>query len=202
MKIYETATAPNARRVRMFLAEKGIDMEYVQLDIAGGENLNQEMRSKNVTTKIPFLELDDGTHLGETMAICRYFEETHPETPLLGTDPMQKAVVEMWQRRAELYFMNMVGMCFQHTTGYFKDRMTPVAAWGEEAGKNAVAFLDILEDHLADNQYLAGDYFSAADITLLCALDFARVIKIKLQDKHVNLQRWYEQVSQRDSAKA
>jgi glutathione S-transferase len=202
MKIYEASTAPNARRVRMFLAEKGIDMEYVQLDIGGGENLNAEMREKNVTTKIPFLELDDGTHLGETMAICRYFEELHPETPLLGTNPLQKAQIEMWQRRAEFYFLVPVGMCFQHTTGYFKDRMNPIAAWGEESGKNAVAFLDVLDAQLADNTYLAGEEFSVADITLLCTLDFARVMKIKLQDKHTNLQRWYELVSNRDSAKA
>jgi glutathione S-transferase len=202
MKIYEASTAPNARRVRMFLAEKGIDMEYVQLDIGGGENLNAEMREKNVTTKIPFLELDDGTHLGETMAICRYFEELHPETPLLGTNALQKAQIEMWQRRAEFYFLVPVGMCFQHTTGYFKDRMNPIAAWGEESGKNAVAFLDVLDAQLADNTYLAGEEFSVADITLLCTLDFARVMKIKLQDKHTNLQRWYELVSNRDSAKA
>ena len=202
MKIYEARTAPNPRRVRMFLAEKGIDMEYVQLDLAGGDNLAETMRSKNVTTKIPFLELNDGTCIGESMAICRYFEETHPDTPLLGTTPLQKAQVEMWQRRVEFYFFLAVGMCFQHTTGYFKDRMTPVPAWGEESGKNAVAFLDTLEQHLAQNAYLCGDYFSAADITLLCALDFARVVKIKLQDQHANLKRWYELVSSRESAKA
>lgn len=202
MKIYETSAAPNARRVRMFLAEKGIDMDYVQLDIAGGENLNAEMREKNVTTKIPFLALDDGTYLGETMAICRYFEELHPQTPLLGTNPLQKAQIEMWQRRAELYFLLPIGMCFQHTTGYFKDRMNPIPAWGEESGKNAVAFLDVLDAQLANNSYLAGEAFSVADITLLCTLDFARVIKIKLQDKHANLLRWYEQVSSRDSAQA
>lgn len=202
MKIYETQTAPNPRRVRIFLAEKGIEMEFVQLDLAGGDNLSEAMRAKNVTTKVPFLELDDGTHIGESMAICRYFEEIHPKTPLLGTNPLQKAQVEMWQRRVEFYFFLPIGMCFQHTTGYFKDRMNPIPAWGEEAGKNAVEFLDVLEKHLGNNTYLCGDYFSAADITLLCAVDFARVIKIKLQDQHSNLKRWYELVSSRDSAKA
>lgn len=202
MKIYETSTAPNPRRVRIFLAEKGIDMEYVQLDIVNGENLNPEMRSKNATTKIPFLELDDGTCIGETIAICRYFEETHPEPALMGSTALEKAQIEMWQRRAELNFMNMVGMCFQHTTGYFKDRMTPVAEWGVEAGKNAVEFMDLAEQQLAENTYLAGETFSVADITLLCALDFARVVKIKPSDKHTNIQRWYELVSSRPSAKA
>lgn len=202
MKIYQTHTAPNPRRVRMFLAEKGISMEYVELDLAGGENLTAAMREKNVTTKVPFLELDDGTYIGESMAICRYFEETNPEPALLGTTPLQKAQVEMWQRRVEFHFLLPVGMCFQHSTGYFKDRMTPIPAWGEESGKNAVAFLEVLEQHLTDNTYLCGEYFSAADITLLCSIDFARVVKIKLQDSHPNLKRWYQLVSSRDSAKA
>lgn len=202
MKIYQTHTAPNPRRVRMFLAEKGITMEYVELDLAGGENLTAAMREKNVTTKVPFLELDDGTCIGESMAICRYFEETNPEPALLGTTPLQKAQVEMWQRRVEFHFLLAVGMCFQHSTGYFKDRMTPIPAWGEESGKNAMAFMEVLEQHLADNTYLCGEYFSAADITLLCSIDFARVVKIKLQDNHPNLKRWYQLVSSRESAKA
>lgn len=202
MKIYETKTAPNPRRVRIFLAEKGIDMEYVELDIAAGENLNEINRAKNVTTKVPYLELDDGTCIGESIAICRYFEELQPEPPLFGTNPLQKAQVEMWQRRVEFYFLLAVGMSFQHSTGYFKDRMTPVPAWGVESGKSAVEFLDVLETHLSDNTYLCGEYFSVADITLLCALDFARVIKIRLQEQHPNLQRWYALVSSRESAKA
>lgn len=202
MKIYETKTAPNPRRVRMFLAEKGIDMEYVQLDIAGGENLSPEMRAKNATTKVPFLELDDGTCIGETMAICRYFEETNPETPLLGSTPLEKAAIEMWQRRVEFGFMLQIGFCFQHTTGYFKDRMTPVAEWGVEAGKNAADFLALAEEQLGKHAYIAGDNFSAADITLLCALDFARVVKIKPTDEHTNIKRWYELVSSRPSAQA
>lgn len=200
MKIFETKTAPNPRRVRMFLAEKGIDMEYVEVDIAGAENLNDEMRAKNPTTKIPFLELDDGTCIGETLAICRYFEEIHPQTPLMGRNPLEKALVEMWQRRVEFYFMMPVGMCFQHTTGYFKDRMTPVPEWGVVAGKGATAYLKDLNEHLAHSKYLVGDYFSIADINLICALDFARVIKIKPSEDYTHLLRWYDDVSSRPSA--
>ncbi len=202
MKIYESRPAPNPRRVRIFLAEKGIDMEYVQLDIAAGENLDSRLRSKNPTTKVPFLELDDGTCIGETLAICRYFEELQPEPPLMGRTPLEKAQVEMWQRRVEFYFMLQVGMCFQHTTGYFKDRMTPVPEWGKEAGRNAVAYLDQLNEQLADNNWLVGDYFSIADILLLCAVDFARVVKIRIGDQHTHLQRWYQQASSRPSAQA
>lgn len=202
MKIYQTHQAPNPRRVRIFLAEKGIDMDYVEVDIAAGENLTAEMRAKNPTTKVPFLELDDGTCIGETVAICRYFEELDPENPLMGRTPIEKAQVEMWHRRIEFHAMLPIGMCFQHTTGYFKDRMTPVEAWGKEAGKNAIAYFDELNEHLKESTYLVGDYFSIADIALLCAIDFARVVKIRLSDKHSHLLAWYEKVSARPSYSA
>ncbi|CAM3775160.1 glutathione S-transferase family protein [Parendozoicomonas haliclonae] len=203
MKIYETQTAPNPRRVRIFLAEKGVkDVEYVQVDIKAGDNLKPEVLAKNPLGKVPYLELDDGTVITETTAICRYFEELYPENPLMGSTPQEKAQVEMWQRLCDIYFMLQVGMCFQHTTGYFKDRMTPVPEWGVEAGKNAVKFLSVVENQLADNTYVAGENFSIADIILLCAVDFARVIKIRMGDEHPNLQRWYELVNTRESVKA
>lgn len=203
MKLYETKTAPNPRRVRMFLAEKGItDVEYIQLDLVAGDNLSEEMRAKNPTTKVPFLELDDGTCIGETLAICRYFEEIQPEPPLMGRTPLEKAQVEMWQRRVEFYFMLQIGMCFQHSTGYFKDRMTPVPEWGAEAGKNAATYMKELNEHLATSRYMVGDYFSVADINLICALDFARVIKLRPSEEYTHLLRWYDEVSSRPSAKA
>jgi len=199
MKIFETNKAPNPRRVRIFLAEKGIEMEYVEVDLASGENLTPQMRAKNPTTKIPFLELDDGTCIGETVAICRYFEEMNPENPLMGRTPLEKAQVEMWQRRVEFHFMLPVGMCFQHTSGYFKDRMTPVEEWGKVSGMNAFAYFAELNTHLKESNYLVGDYFSIADITLLCAIDFARVVKIRPSDEYEHLLRWYKKVSNRPS---
>lgn len=202
MKIYETKSAPNPRRVRMFLAEKNIEMDFVQLDLQKGENLTAEMRAKNPLGKVPVLELDDGTCIAETDAICTYFENTQPEPPLMGVDAKDKAVVAMWQRQVELALMMQVGMCFQHTTGYFKDRMVPVAEFGHEAGINASKYLNILEHRLENNAYIAGERFTIADITAVCAIDFARVVKIRLADKHKNLQAWYERISARDSAKA
>lgn len=202
MKIYETKTAPNPRRVRMFLAEKGIDVDYVQLDIQKGENLSPQMRAKNPLGKIPILELDDGTCIAETDAICTYFEAIQPEPPLMGTTPIEKATISMWQRQVEFAFMMQVGMCFQHTTGYFKDRMTPVPEFGKEAGINAAKYLNILERRLGEKEFIAGNAFSIADITALCAMDFARVVKIRMTEEHVNLARWYEAVSNRASAKA
>ena len=133
MKLFETRTAPNPRRVRMFLAEKGLldQVELVQVDIEKGENLSPDFVARNPMKKVPVLELDDGTCIAETMAICRYFEESYPDTPsLLGESPLEKAQVEQWLRWIEFYFMMPTGMCFQHTTGYFKDRMNPIKEWG------------------------------------------------------------------------
>lgn len=202
MKIYETRTAPNPRRVRMFLAEKGVDMEYVQLDLQKGENLTAEMRAKNPLGKVPVLELDDGTCIAESDAICTYFENTVPEPALMGTDAKSKAIISMWQRQVEMALLLQVGMCFQHSTGYFKDRMVPVAEYGKQAGINAAKYLNILERRLELNTYIAGEDFSIADITALCAIDFARVVDIRLSDEHTNIRRWYDLVSQRPSAKA
>ncbi|WP_018984207.1 glutathione S-transferase family protein [Salinimonas chungwhensis] len=202
MKIYETRTAPNPRRVRIFLAEKGVDVDYVQLDIQKGENLTAEMRAKNPLGKVPVLELDDGTCIAETDAICTYFENTVPQPALMGVDAKSKAITAMWQRQVEMALLVQVGMCFQHTTGYFKDRMVPVPEYGKEAGINASKYLHILERRLELNTYIAGEDFSIADITALCAIDFARVVDIRLSEDHRNIQRWYELVNQRPSVKA
>ncbi|MEP0176679.1 MAG: glutathione S-transferase family protein [Paraglaciecola sp.] len=202
MKIYDTKTAPSPRRVRIFLAEKGIPMEYIQVDLQKGENLSPEMRAKNPVGKIPVLELDDGTCISEGASICRYFEEIQGEPCLMGSTPLEKAQIDMWHRQVELYFFGQVGMCFQHSTGYFKDRMTPIKEYGVVAGKNAAGFLKVLERRLGESEYIAGDSYSIADITALCALDFARVVNIKLTEKHPNLKRWYASVSSRPSAKA
>ena len=184
------------------LAEKGIDMDYVQVDIQKGENLSAEMRAKNPLGKIPILELDDGTCIAETDAICTYFEAIQPEPSLMGITPVEKATISMWQRQVEFAFMLQVGMCFQHTTGYFKDRMVPVPEYGKEAGINASKYLNILERRLGKSEFIAGEKFTIADITALCALDFARVVGIKLKDEQVNVNRWYASVSSRPSAKA
>ena len=202
MKIYDTKTAPSPRRVRIFLAEKNIPMEYVQVDLQSGENISPEMRAKNPVGKIPILELDDGTCISEGASICLYFEELYPDINLLGRDALEKATIDMWHRQVELYFFGQVGMCFQHTTGYFKDRMTPVKEYGEVAGENAKRFLNVLEKRLAESEFIAADRFTIADITALIAIDFARVVNIKISEEQTNLKRWYNAVSSRPSAKA
>lgn len=202
MKIYDTKTAPTPRRVRIFLAEKNIPMEYVQVDLQKGENLSKEMRVKNPVGKIPILELDDGTCISESDAICQYFEALQPEPYLFGETPLQKAQIAMWSRQVEFYLFMQIGMCFQHTTGYFKDRMNPIKEYGVEAGINASKFLNVLNRQLEKSQFVAGDAFSIADITTMCSIDFGRVVDVRMKEEHTALQEWYKRVSGRPSAKA
>ncbi len=204
MKIYEMKIAPNPRRVRIFLAEKGLldEIEFVEMDLQKGENLTPEFRKKNPLTKVPVLELDDGTCICETVAICRFLEEQNKGPKLMGNSPLEQAQIEMWQRWCEFYFLLPTGMCFQHSSGYFKDRMTPIPEWGESCRKQVLGFMKHLNSHLAENTYLAGEHFSIADITALCAVDFNKVNRIGIDDAHTHLKRWYATVSSRPSAKA
>ncbi|MBK1850790.1 MULTISPECIES: glutathione S-transferase family protein [unclassified Marinobacter] len=203
MKIFETKTAPNPRRVRMFMAEKGLldKAEFIEIDLQKGENLTPEYVARNPMKKVPVMELDDGTCISETMAICRYFEENHPESPtLLGDTPLEKAVIEQWVRWVEFYFFMPTGMCFQHTSGYFKDRMNPIKEWGEDCGKSVGKFMAFLNDHLADKDYICCDRFTAADINAFTTVAFARVVNIRILPEHTHLQAWYDRVKARPSA--
>lgn len=205
MKLFETRTAPNPRRVRIFLAEKGLleQVEIIQLDLQKGENLTPEYAALNPLKKVPVLELENGECVAETMAICRYFEESFPDsTPLLGRTPLEKAQIDQWLRWIDFYFMTPTGMAFQHTTGYFKDRMTPYPEWGEECKVQAAKFMHFLNKQLADRDFIYGNQFTAADINALCTVDFNRVIQQRIKPEQTHLQAWYERVSQRPSAKA
>ena len=198
MKLHESPS-PNARRVHIFMAEKGIDCERIPVDIRAGENLSPEYRAKNPAGRVPVLELDDGTFLSESVAICRYLEGLHPEPNLFGSDPLSAAKIEMWGRRAEINFMSNVAMAFRNITGFFKDRETCVKEWGEVAAGHAVGAVDMFETQLADNEYLAGDRFSIADITFAVAWGFAGQVKVVPLPEAPNVQRWSDRVSARDS---
>lgn len=205
MKIFETRTAPNPRRVRMFLAEKGLQdtVDFVEIDLLKGENRSPEFAARNPMKKVPVMELDDGTCISETMAICRYFEEAYPDAPtLLGDNPVEKALVEQWLRWLDFYFFVPTGMCFQHTTGYFKDRMTPFPEWGEECGKGVKKFMHFLDKHLEGREYVCLDRFTAADINAYVTLAFARVVQIRIEPEQKNLQAWYDRINERASATA
>ncbi len=205
MKLYESARAPNPRRARIFMAEKGIDMstvERIEMDLAAGDNLSADFKQKNPMGGVPTLELDDGTCISESMAISRYFEEIHPEPPLMGRDALDKANVEMWNRRMELSLLFPVALAFRNISGMFADREKCSKEFGEISFERATKMFGFVDRHLADSEYIAGDTYTVADITALCAVDFARVIKLRIGEDQPNLARWHEQVSSRESAKA
>ena len=180
MKVYELKRAPNARRVRMFLAEKGIEMAYQQVDLGAGENLEPAFLAKNPAGRIPVLELDDGTCLSETVAICRYFEELNPEPNLFGNTAVERATREMWSRIVEFNLWLPTGMAFRHITGFYQDRETVFPEWGEECKQQALAWFARLDTRLAEVPYVAGDRFTIADILALCTIDFGKVVGLRI----------------------
>lgn len=202
MKLYDSKLAPNPRRVRIFLAEKGIQVPTEQVDIAKAVNRQAPFLAKNPMGGVPVLELDDGTYLAESVAICRYFEGTQPDPPLMGVDVKDRSVVEMWQRRMELEVFAPIAQTFRNTHEFFQGRIEQVPAWGEVCRRAAGKRLEWLDGELARREYVAGDRFTIADITALVGIDFGRITKIGIQPGQKNLQRWYEQVSARPSAKA
>ena len=202
MKIIEDKIAPNPRRVRIFLAEKGIEVPFEQLDIMKEEHRSAEFTNLNLAQRIPVLVLDNGEVISESIAICRYFEALQPEPALMGTGPDEIGRIEMWQRRLEFLLLAPIANVLRHTNPAMAALEQPqVAEWGEVNRPKVTAFLEILDNELAGRAFMAGDAFSVADITALVAVDFMRVIRMKL-DGYENLQRWHGEVSARPSAKA
>lgn len=204
MKIIETRQAPNPRRVRIFLAEKGIsNVQFEELDLMKGELKSPEYTARNPLQRVPLLVLDDGTNIAETVAICRYFEEVQPEPPLFGKGAKGKALVEMWNRRMELNLLLPVASAFRHLHPAMASLEVPqVKDWGEANKPRALEMLGIMNQQLESSRFMAGDDYSIADITALCAVDFMRVARIQRPAGLAAFDRWYGEVSARPSAKA
>ena len=202
MKIIEDGRAPNPRRVRIFLAEKGIDIEYEQLDIMASEHKSEAFKGLNPMQRIPVLILDDGTAISETISICRYFEALQPEPALMGTSPVEKATIDMWLRRVEEKLLMPVANVLRHTNPRMAVLEDPqVPEWGEANRPKVSWMLDVLDGELGSRDYIAGNDYSLADITTLVAVDFMKVIKIDIGTRD-NLRRWHDRVSARPSASA
>jgi glutathione S-transferase len=203
MKLYDTKTAPNPRRVRIFLAEKGIEVPIEQVDIMAKQHLTPEYTAINPLQRMPTLVLDDGTIISESIAICRYFEALHPQPPLFGTGAKEIAVVEMWNRRCELSLFFPVAHVFRHTHPAMKELEVPqVPAWAEANRPRVVDFLRVLDAELAAHPFVAGEHYTVADITALCAVDFMKPARIAMPGDLVHVKRWHVEVSARPSAKA
>ncbi|MBV8356398.1 MAG: glutathione S-transferase family protein [Deltaproteobacteria bacterium] len=202
MKIYESHSAPNPRRVRIFLAEKGLQIPFEEVDITKAVNRGEEFRRKNSLGTVPVLELDNGTCISESVAICRYFEELHPQPALFGTGAEQRALIEMWNRRVEFTLLQPIADAFRQRHDFFKGRIRQLPEYAEVQRLNAEDALVWLDRELAGHRFIADDQFSIADITALVAIDFGRVSKIAIKPDQTNLARWHEEVAARPSSKA
>jgi len=209
MKFYDCSTAPSPRRVRIFLAEKGISVPTVQVDLRNGEQFSPAFRAINPDATVPVLELDNGTRIADAIGICVYFEQTHPQPPLMGESAEEKAVITERQRRAERNGFYAVMEAFRNSTPGLKGRGLPgpddyeqIPALAERGRARVMHFFNEMNVQLAQHPFVAGPRYSVADITALVTVDFARWAKLAIPDECSHLRRWHSDVSARPSAKA
>jgi glutathione S-transferase len=203
MKLYDSKLAPNARRVRIFLAEKGMSVPMVDVDLARLDQKTTAFSVLNPFQTVPVLELDDGEVISESAAICRYFEELRPEPPLFGVGALERARVEMWHRRLELQLFFPIAQTYRHTHPAAKVlEPRQIAEWAELNRGRALRAMTVVDEALRDRPFVAGDRFSIADILGLVALDFIRPARITIPENLINLRRWRETLAARSSALA
>jgi glutathione S-transferase len=203
VKLYDSKMAPNPRRTRIFLAEKGIEVPMEQVDILALQHKTPEYTAINPLQRMPALVLDDGTVICESLAICRYFEALQPEPPLFGTGPREIGLVEMWSRRTENNLFATVAAVFRHTHPAMKELEVPqVPAWAEVNKPRVMDFLKLLDRQLGEHEFIAGDRYTVADITAQVTIDFMKVPRLAVPDELTNVKRWHAAVSARPSAKA
>lgn len=209
MKLYDCRTAPSPRRVRIFAAEKAIELDVVQVDLANGEQFGEHFRAINPDCVVPVLELDDGTRINEVLAICHYLEEVMPEPPLFGATPVERAEILMWNTKVEQQGLMAMADAFRNAAKGLRGHALPgpneyeqIPALAERGRRRVESFLQKLDDRLGHTNFIAGEAYSIADISGLVVVDFAGWIKIPIPDDARNLRRWYEAVSARPSASA
>ena len=204
MKFYDCATAPSPRRVRIFLAEKGLTVPTVQVDLRNGEQFTPAFRALNPDCMVPVLELDSGAAITDIIAICRYFEALHPDPPLMGRSAEERAVIESWLRRVEWDGIYAAQEAFRNgapgLTGPVSLEQIPALA--ERGRLRLQHFFAWLDARLADNEFVCGPHFTIADISGMVAVDFSAWAKLRPPEHLGHLQRWYKGVSTRPSAKA
>ena len=209
MKFYDCTTAPSPRRVRIFLAEKGISVPTVQVDLRDNEQLTPAFRAINPDATVPALGLDDGAHINDAIAICVYFEAIHPQPPLMGERAEEKALITAWQREVERNGFYAVMEAFRNWARGLKGRALPgpydyeqIPALAERGRLRVGHFFEQMDARLAQTEFVAGARYTIADITALVTVDFASGVKLPIPESCAHLRRWHAQVSARPSAKA
>ena len=203
MKLYDGGRAPNPRRVRIYLAEKGLTVPIEPVDLGTMQQKSAAFTAVNPVQRVPALVLDDGTIIAESIAICRYFEALHPDPPLFGVGAKDIAHIEMWNRRLELHLLFPVSHVFRNTHPAMKEMEVPqVPAWAEANKPRITDFLGILDRSLEDRPFVAGDRYTVADITGLVAVDFMKPARLAVPEACTNVRRWHGAVSARPSASA
>lgn len=202
MKLYDLKAGTNPRRVRIFLAEKGLEIPKIEVDMLKGENKSESFLAINPMGTMPVLELDDGTHVSESVAICRYIEEIHPEPPLMGTSALERALIEMWNRRMELELLRPITDAFVHLSPFWTGRREQIPAAGDAARRIALSRMVWLDQELAGRPFVAGSAYTIADITAQCACVLGKNTGTPIPADLTNLNRWFAEVSKRPTARA
>ena len=207
MILYDVKTSPSPRRVRIFIAEKGLDIEVVQVNTAEREHLKEDFLKLNPWATVPVLKLDDGTCISEAIACCRYLEENYPNPPLMGVNPSEKAIISMWEHRMEWDGFLAVAEFLRNTVERLKNRgltgtlnFDQIPALAERGQKRVALFHNFLDERLAESEFVATDKYSVADITAQVSIDFAQKAGIPIPEDKKNILRWYSNVNSRESA--
>ena len=203
MKLYDGGRAPNPRRTRIFLAEKGIKLPIEPVDLGAMQHKSPTYAAVNPLMRVPALVLDDGSVITESIAICRYFEALHPDPPLFGRGALETARIEMWNRRMELHFLFPVSHVFRNAHPAMKEMEVPqVLAWAEANKPRILEFIRFLDSELKERPFIAGDTFTVADITGLVSVDFMKPAQLAVPAELGHLKRWHAGVAARPSAAA
>jgi len=203
MKLYEYEAFPNPKRVRMFLVEKGVDAERIQVNVPAGEHREPAYVTKNPDATVPFVELDDGTVISGCVAISRYVEDSTNGNSLMGNTPASAASIAMWQRRMEDGLVDASTTYFHHATpGLGELEPYQIKEWGEKNGERVRATIANLDNQLASQDYIAGDAFSIADITAFVGYGFAKYVGLTAGIDAPHVDRWFANISERPSASA
>ena len=202
MILHDLAAGMHPRRVRIFLAEKGISIERREVDAAGGANATQDFLRLNPLGKLPVLELDDGTSIAESLAICRYLEALHPDPPLMGRTPREVADIEMWALRSDHELSQMIALSFVHSSDFYRGRIEQIPEVASWARGRALETMNWLNHELSARRHISGEDYTIADIVAQCAFVLGKAVGLRIPPDMTNLSRWFAEVTARPTARA